>query len=74
MSIVHLSPVEQAYVTEIALTASAAHKNIEQQANAKLVVVLEAHGLQDANAQFVHRDGRWVLVLPDAPAAEPEAP
>lgn len=74
MSIVHLTPVEQAYVAEIAAHAAAAQKAIEQQANAKLEVVLAAHGLTDSNATFEHDGKQWTLVLPALEAVADNAP
>jgi hypothetical protein len=67
MSIVHLSPVEQAYVAEIAAQAAAA----QQQANAKLAVVLDAHGLAQSGAKFHHDGTAWTLRLPTPAADDP---
>jgi hypothetical protein len=74
MSIVHLSPVELAYVNEIAAHAAAAQKAIEQQANAKLEVVLAAHGLTDSNATFKYDGKQWTLVLPATAEVADDAP
>ncbi len=71
MSIVHLSPVEQAYENEIAAQAAAAHQEIQQQANAKLAVVLDAHGLAQSGATFHHDGTAWTLQLPEPAAADP---
>jgi hypothetical protein len=69
MSIVHLSPVEQAFVAEVAAQAAAAQQAIQQQASAKLAVVLDAHGLAKSGATFHHDGQQWTLALP-APAAD----
>jgi hypothetical protein len=71
MSIVHLSPVEQAYVAEIAAQAAAAQQAIQQQAAAKLAVVLDAHGLAQSGATFHHDGTAWTLQLPTPAADDP---
>ena len=69
MSVISLSPVEQAYVAEIAAQAAAAQQALQQQTAAKLAVVLDAHGLAQSGATFHHDGTAWTLMLP-APAAD----
>ena len=74
MATVHLTPVEQAFVAEIAALAAAAQQAIQQQASAKLAVVLDAHGLAQSGATFHHDGQQWTLALPatdDKPVNDP---
>ena len=62
---IQLTPVEQAYVHEVATQAEAAQHEIQRQASTKLAVVLAAHGMTGHPHASFHFDGKtWVLRIP----------
>lgn len=74
MTTIQLSLVEQAYVNEIAAQASAAEQEIKRVTRNKLAVVLEAHGLKDAENVTINFDGQaWTLQIPDKGEQAPSA-
>jgi hypothetical protein len=60
---VALSPVEQALVAEVAAWAQRAQAEMQASANARLAVVLDAHGLSGQAATFHHDNGTWSLLV-----------
>lgn len=64
-----LTAVEQALVTEVATWTERAMAEVRMVADAKLAVVLDAHGVRGQACEFQKTDDGWVLV-PPAPAAD----
>jgi predicted lipoprotein with Yx(FWY)xxD motif len=65
-----LSPVEQALVNEVAQWANRAQAEIQQVANAKLAVLLDAHGMSGQTVNFAREGEAWVMVVPAESAAD----
>jgi hypothetical protein len=65
-----LSPIEQALVGEVAQWAARAQAEIQQAANAKMAVLLDAHGVGGKTVNFAREGEAWVMVVPDEPATD----